>query len=252
MNRLHRAVPHNAGVDSTAGPPRYDAFAELYERHATDSAYNALYDRPAVLQLLGDVQGQRVLDAGCGPGLYAVEMLARGAKVVAFDQSPEMVRLARQRLGERVDVRVHDLASPLDWVPSESFDAAVLALVIHHLDDRMVALRELNRAVRPGGRLIVSTHHPTSDWLRLGGSYFSTEPVEEDWHEGQWHVRYWRQPLSKTCAEFADAGFLVERIEEPLPSPEMAERFPDDFAKLSQEPGFLVFRLLKPSVAVPR
>ncbi len=43
------------------------------------------------------------------------------------------------------------------------------------------------------------------------------EPVEEDWHDGQWHVRYWRKPLSKTCGEFADAGFLVERIEEPVP-----------------------------------
>jgi SAM-dependent methyltransferase len=239
-------------MDSTADPSRYDAFAEAYERHASESAYNALYDRPAVLRLLGDVQDQRVLDAGCGPGLYAKEILARGAKLTGFDQSPEMVRLARQRLGERVDVRVHDLASPLDWLSSDTFHAVVLALVIHHLDDRTAALRELHRVLRPGGRLVVSTHHPTSDWLRLGGSYFAVEPVEEDWHEGQWHVRYWRQPLAKTCAEFADAGFFIDRIDEPLPSPVMAERFPDYFAKLSREPAFLVFRLLKPDAAGPR
>jgi SAM-dependent methyltransferase len=239
-------------MDSTADPPRYDAFAEDYERHASDSAYNALYDRPAVLRLLGDVKDHRVLDAGCGPGLYAEEIMARGAEVVGFDESPEMVRLARQRLGERFDVRVHDLALPLEWLSSETFDAVVLALVIHHLDDRMAALRELNRVLRPGGRLVVSTHHPTSDWLRLGGNYFSVEPVEEDWHKGQWHFRYWRQPLSATCAEFAGAGFLVERIEEPLPLPAMAERFPDDFVKLSREPGFLVFRLLKPGATVLR
>jgi SAM-dependent methyltransferase len=237
-------------MDSAANPAPFDAFAEDYERHASDSAYNALYDRPAVLELLGDVTGERVLDAGCGPGLYAEELLNRGAEVVGFDHSPEMVRLARRRAGERLDVRVHDLVSPLDWLEDGSFDAALMALVVHHLDDRIAALREMWRVLRPGGRLVLSSHHPTSDWLRLGDSYFSEEAVEEDWHDGRWHVRYWRQPLSQICAEFADAGFLIERIVEPLPLPEMAGRFPEDYAKLMREPGFIIFRLIKPGVRV--
>lgn len=92
----------------------FDEFAEEYEGHAAESAYNAWYDRPAVLDLLGEVTGQRVLDAGYGPGLYAEELVARGAEVVAFDQSPKMVDLARKRLGDKTMVRVHDLADPLD------------------------------------------------------------------------------------------------------------------------------------------
>ncbi len=51
-----------------------------FERHAAVSAYNALYDRPAMLSLIGDVDGRLILDAGCGPGLYAEELLARGAE----------------------------------------------------------------------------------------------------------------------------------------------------------------------------
>ena len=186
-----------------------------------------------------------MLDAGCGPGLYAEELLARGADVVGIEESPEMVRLARERLGTDVEVHVQDLASPLDGLADQSFDAALLALVIHHVLDRTAALRELHRVLRPGARLVVSTHHPTADWLRLGGSYFTQERIEEVWR-GSWHVRYFRQPLSKTCDEFADAGFLIERVVEPLPSPSMAEEFPDDFAKLSREPAFMTFRLLKP------
>lgn len=234
-------------MDPSTDPPLFDAFAEEYERHASVGAYNALYDRPAVLALLGNVQGQRVLDAGCGPGLYAEELLARGADVVGFDQSSEMIRLARKRLGERCDLRVHDLAAPLDWLDDETFDAVVLALVIHHVEDRTAAIRELHRILRPGGRLVVSTGHPTADWLRLGGDYFRSELVEDVW-ERDWHVRNWRQPLSKTCSEFADGGFLIERIEEPAPLPVMAELYPHDYAMLTQKPGFILFRLLKSGV----
>lgn len=71
------------------GRPLYDSVAEEYERHAADSAHNALYDRPAVLEALGDADGQRVLDAGCGPGFHAEALVGRGASVVAFDQSPD-------------------------------------------------------------------------------------------------------------------------------------------------------------------
>ena len=226
----------------------FEDFAESYARHAEASAYNALYDRPAVLHLLGDVAGLRVLDAGCGPGFYAAELVARGAEVVGFDASPDMVRLAERRVGPGGTFRAHDLGRPLDWLDDEVFDAALLALVIHHVDDRLGALRELYRVLRPGGVLVVSTHHPTSDWIRLGGSYFTTEKLDELWHDGEWRVRYWRQPLTATCDELADAGFLIERVLEPRPVPEMADRFPDDYAKLLREPGFIDFRLRKPPV----
>ncbi len=232
-------------MSSSDPDPAFDEFAEDFERHAAGSAYNALYDRPAVLELIGEVAGQRVLDAGCGPGLYAEELVARGAEVVAFDHSPKMVDLARNRLGDGAMVRVHDLTDSLDWLEDESFDAALLALVIHHLDDRIAALRELHRVLRPGARLVVSTVHPTADWLRMGGSYYTIEAIEETWSRG-WSVRYWRLPLTATCAEFTRAGFLIERLVEPRPVPDMAQRFPEDYEKLNREPGFINFRLVKP------
>ncbi len=233
-------------VDSGVVGSIYERRPADFERHAAVSPYNALYDRPAMLALLGDVHGRLVLDAGCGPGLYAEEILARGAEVIGFDQSVGMVELARARLGDRATLRVHDLSQPLHWIDDATVDAIVLALVIHHLDDRVAALGELRRVLHPGGHLVLSTHHPLADWRRLGGSYFVIEPVEEVW-QGDWDVRYWRQPLTASCAEFFEAGFLIEKVVEPQPGPELAALFPQTYEKLSERPGFIMFRLVRPS-----
>jgi hypothetical protein len=57
------------GVDDAGGRVRqYDLFADEFLDHAESGFFNAYYDRPACLALLGDVAGKRVLDAACGPG----------------------------------------------------------------------------------------------------------------------------------------------------------------------------------------
>jgi SAM-dependent methyltransferase len=200
-----------------------------------------------VLSALGSVRGLAALDLGCGPGLYAEELVERGARrVVGVDASATMVRLAGERVRGPVQFRQHDLQTPMTWVGDGEFDVALMPLVLHHLDNRIAALRDVARVLRSGGRLVVSTNHPTSDWLRLGGSYFTVEKRNESWNKG-WDVAYWRQPLDVTCNEFVDSGFLIERIAEPRPSAQMRERHPDEAERLSLAPAFVVFSLVKSS-----
>jgi ubiquinone/menaquinone biosynthesis C-methylase UbiE len=229
-------------VPDAVGPhPQYDEFADEFVDHASNSLYNAHYDRPTCLALLGDVAGKTVLDAACGPGLYAEELVARGADVIGFDQSPRMV----ERAGERVSAgrfRVHDLADPLDWLPDDSVDLVLFALALEYVDDRTRALAELRRVLRPDGALVLSRMHPTGDWVRHGGNYFDVRVIDEVWSRG-WHVRYWLAPLERTCEELHDAGFLIERLLEPRPSAAAAEINREDFERLMREPtGFLAIR----------
>src|ERR1700691_3037795 len=182
-----------AGMSENVGRiPQYDTFAAEYRTHAKDGLYHACYDRPACLDLLGDVTGKTVLDAACGPGRYARELTARGARVIGFDQSPQMVDICREAVGEG-EFRVHDLADPITWLPDGSVDLALCALAIEYVDDRVAALRELHRVLRPGGALVLSRQHPTADWLGHGGSYFDVRVIEETWSKG-WNVRYWLAP----------------------------------------------------------
>jgi len=230
-------------MSDQAGRPQYELFADEFLEHAEDGFFNAHYDRPACLSLLGDVTGKQVLDAACGPGLYAAELIHRGAAVTGFDQSPRMVEICRERAG-RGEFRVHDLADPIGWLPDGSVDLVLCALAIEYVDDRVAALREFRRVLRPGGALVLSRLHPTGDWLRHGGSYFDVRLIHETWSK-RWQVHYWLAPLETTCEEIFQAGFLIERLLEPRPVPEAAALDPEHYERLAREPsGFMAFRLV--------
>ncbi|MBJ7450653.1 MAG: class I SAM-dependent methyltransferase [Blastococcus sp.] len=223
----------------------YDRMADEFLAHAEDGAYNAHYDRPTVLELLGEVSGLRVLDAGCGPGLYAEELLARGAEVIGFDASTAMVDLAQARVGDRAEIRVARLDAPLPY-PHDAVDVVLCALAIHYVADRHAAFAEFHRVLRPGGAVVLSTQHPTTDWLRKGGSYFERTLETDAWSmlSGRHEVQFWREPLSDLCAAATDSGFVIQRLVEPRAPEIMRERWPAEYDKLAQRPGFLALRLL--------
>ena len=239
LNGAEREGPTNTGVGRY---PQYEIFADEFLEHAADGFFNAFYDRPACLELLGEVNGARVLDVACGPGLYAEELVRRGATVVGFDQSPRMVELSRVRVPSG-EFRVSDLAEPLDWLDDESFDLVLFALAYEYVDDRVSALKECRRVLKPSGALVLSRQHPTADWLANGGSYFDTRVIEETWSKG-WHLRYWLTSLESTCAEIHESGFVIERLVEPRPTNGAAEIDEGEYARLQTEPGFIAFKLL--------
>lgn len=67
---------------------QYDEFADAY---GDGGPFNELYERPAILELLGNVQGLSILDAGCGSGVLTERLIARGATVAGIDGSKSMV-----------------------------------------------------------------------------------------------------------------------------------------------------------------
>jgi 2-polyprenyl-3-methyl-5-hydroxy-6-metoxy-1,4-benzoquinol methylase len=99
----------------------YQSLAEAYAARIDTKPHNAYYERPATLSLLPEVKGKRVLDACCGPGVYAEWLAGHGAEVVAFDVSAKMVRFARERLGAKAQVLQADLDQPLDFLKNSWF-----------------------------------------------------------------------------------------------------------------------------------
>ncbi|MET8981155.1 class I SAM-dependent methyltransferase [Streptomyces sp. NPDC004539] len=218
---------------------------ELFAAWATDSVYNAHTDRPAMLELAGDVRGRDVLDLGCGAGHLLAELLARGAATaMGVDGSASLLSAASARLGDRAVLRRHDLEEPLSFLDDETWDLVVMALVHHHIEARGQLLAEIRRVLRPGGRLLVSTTHPTADWLYFGGSYFSAERVELPFTE-RFALSYRRTTLESFLTELLDAGFMLERLVEPRAVEAARSLDPRRYGKTHHQPSFLAVSLVR-------
>ncbi|WBQ06782.1 class I SAM-dependent methyltransferase [Kribbella sp. CA-293567] len=195
----------------------YDDFAAAYSADNEVNLLNGHYERPAMLDLAGDVAGRRILEAGCGSAPLAAALRDRGAIVSGFDRSTAMLDLARRRLGEDADLTVADLAEPLPYAVA-TFDDIVAPLVLHYLKDWTGPLTEFHRVLKPGGRLILSLNHPfVYTALNPDGNYFDVAEFSFDAEHAGHTVTYtiWHRPLQAMTDAFTAAGFRIAAISEP-------------------------------------
>ncbi|RZF24493.1 SAM-dependent methyltransferase [Paraburkholderia sp. UYCP14C] len=221
----------------------YDAMAAAYSEDNERNPWNALYERPAILALAGDVRSLHVLDAGCGGGAHAAALVERGALVSGFDFSERLLALARLRLGTQVPLVRADLRASLPYADAR-FDLVLSALVMHYVEDWSTPLREFRRILKPGGRLVFSVHHPFMDHvLAKGEDYFATYAFEDSWERDGRKVtmRFWHHPLSAMLGALHTAGFSIEHITEPMPLECARSKFPDAYRILTTAPRFLFF-----------
>ncbi|TWE13328.1 class I SAM-dependent methyltransferase [Rudaeicoccus suwonensis] len=224
----------------------YDCFAAAYAKQNETGLFNAYYEQPAMLRLAGDVSGRRILDVGCGSGPTTAKLREAGAEVVGFDRSLAMVDLARERLGEDVDLRVADLQDPLPYGDAE-FDDVVASLVLHYLEDWSEPLAEIRRVLKVGGRLLVSVNHPVIfPVVYPDADYFAVTKYTEDYDFSGHTVwlTFFHRPLHTMTDSFTSAGFRIITVSEPPPAPETpSELLPDGLAEGKSFLCFLFFVL---------
>jgi SAM-dependent methyltransferase len=232
------------------GQQNYEQFARRYAQAAESKPHNAHYERPATLSLLPDVDGLRVLDAGCGPGIYTAWLLDHGATVVACDVTPDFLEIARERTGNQAAFHQADLSQPLTFAAESEFDLVICPLVLDYIADWGPTFAEFYRVLKPDGTLVFSCGHPATDYFVYAntGSYFDVELTEMTWNgfgEPPPVVRSYRRPLGAALNPLIAAGFRLDHVLEPRPTSTFGEISPKDYALLMRQPGFLCIRAHK-------
>lgn len=146
----------NVFCPSVDKKPIAEAFgraAKTYDRHAA-------FQRDVGERLLGkmpkDLSGKVVLDLGCGTGYFSQALTERGAEVISFDLSAQMLDVAKQRCANKVTTYIQGDAESLP-LRDNSVDYVFSSLALQWCSDFAVPLREIRRVIREGGQAFVST-----------------------------------------------------------------------------------------------
>jgi 2-polyprenyl-3-methyl-5-hydroxy-6-metoxy-1,4-benzoquinol methylase len=168
MSTLSRTSPYDQYA------VEYAAYVALREQHGPEADPMGIL--PHLLDLLGDVTDQQVLDAGCGQGYLARILAARGARVTGVDLSPRLVDQARANDPDgRITYRVADLSTPHAEYQAR-FDAVASYMVLNDVDDYRGFAATLAQALKPGGRAVLAFNNPYATVVRKGlaSSYFAS------------------------------------------------------------------------------
>jgi SAM-dependent methyltransferase len=212
----------------------WEELAEWWAERFSEGA-DAEYEEQILPLLASELAGSgRVVDIGCGEGQVARLAARGGARSIGIDASWSLVSIARGRGGGPAFGRA--LATALPFRES-SFDAAVVCLVLEHLDDLEAVASEIARVLEPGGRLCCVLNHPLTQTPGSGQiDDHTVDPPERYWRVGPYlveqagveqvergvFIRFVHRPLSRYVNALADAGLTIERMIEPRP-PETGE-----------------------------
>jgi len=131
----------------------FDGVARHYDRtNAVLSAGNAALWRAATVRAVDPQPGERILDVAAGTGTSSVALQRNGARVVAVDFSPGMIAE-----GRRKHKNVEFIEADAEKLPfgDNEFDAATISFGLRNVANPKVALGELYRVLKPGGRLVI-------------------------------------------------------------------------------------------------
>ena len=143
-------------------------------------APHPLITRARLREALGPEPGERVLEIGPGTGYYTLDLaewVGSEGEVEIFDIQQEMLDHTMERARERGVSNMRATLGDARSLPYEddSFDAVVLVTVLGEIPDQDAALREINRVLKPGGRLVVGELFGDPHMVALGALRRRTE-----------------------------------------------------------------------------
>lgn len=216
---------------------------------------------PKMLEYIGNVDGLKILDLGCGEGGYSRELAKHNAKVVAVDCSEKAIKYSMKLAKEEaLDIK-HYIRNSNDLyeINDNEFDIVLCSMMLMDCEDLEGTLSEVVRVLKPNGKLFASVLHPCFDGNHEKGigrqgfgidrqvvvmNYFEPKQWEAPLYKGTTPVLWHHRTLEEYVKAFIKAGLSIVDINEPRATDEQA-KISTGIAWLQKIPLFLYWELKK-------
>jgi ubiquinone/menaquinone biosynthesis C-methylase UbiE len=237
----------------------YNLMAESYHKARTNPTtvgwfYNEYLEMPTTLKMLGNVRGKKILDIGCGTGLYARILKKKGANVKGIDISERMVEIARKEV-PNIEFKI-GTAEKLPY-KSKEFDIVLAALMTEYLSSWNKMLKEVKRVLKPHGLFIFSTGNPVINAqhklyykgrkFREIKDYFRERLKISCWDKDGKSVKMiWHHKTYGTIVKYiVKNGFELIDYEDAKPIKTAKKYFPEYYKKTMNMPYFCTWKVRK-------
>ncbi len=143
----------------------FDEWPERYDRWFTTPIGSLVrrYELELIMDLVKPKRGEVILDAGCGTGVFTMDILTSGARVVGLDISLPMLEQAEKKL-KGLPFQIV-LANMLNLpFPEGSFDKTISITALEFIEEAKQVVGELFRVTKKGGTIVVATLNSLSSW----------------------------------------------------------------------------------------
>jgi ubiquinone/menaquinone biosynthesis C-methylase UbiE len=224
----------------------YDQIAEQYQlkrNNFSESGWNEYLEVPAMEEMLKPIaSGKKVLDLGSGTGILTAKLQTWGARSQGLELSSRMVEIAR-----KTHPQIEFTVGNAEQLPFEdlSFDIVASSLVMHYMQNLIIPFKEIRRVLKPHGTFIFSIHHPFNECLQKDSdhvkalNYFHNDKYL--WEMCGAKLESYHHTFENIINALNAAGFVVEKIKECRPSPEIKNQF-SDFDFTYNFPSFCLFK----------
>lgn len=229
-------------------------FENYLSRRNRIESPNNIIEKPVLWELIGDVNGMRVLDLGCGDAQFGVELLQNGCfSYDGVEGSENMAKEATKYLyGTKGNVHLSSMEA---WnFQVNHFDLVVSRLALHYVEDLKGVFEGIYQSLSKDGRFIFSVQHPvlTSSMKSAELSNSRTDWIVDDYFQCGERVEPWIDKnvvkYHRTTEEYfqllRQVGFRIDDIREGTPRVEHFKN-ESEYKRRLRIPLFLMFSCVK-------
>ncbi len=249
---LQHAADSQGGSVASSSQPWTDLASDYEQARSREDSLDRLVEWPAQRELLGDVNGLSVLDAGCGNGAKVAELVRDGATAsVGVDISGNFIA-APPSGAQLIQGDLSDLAS-VPGLAGRRFDRIMFLQSFGYAKDPVAALRTARAMLTDDGFILLTRTQPIRyaieraerNGTTLGEEYFSTDAFSYRHNGWNDQVTLTKKPytMSDLLNIFSAAGLWIEAAVEPQLSEEAGRRYPHKQDVLNKYLGILLFKL---------